>query len=134
MDFQATLQNYQKIQGLAIIGREANEQLRLGVVDPQSSSTFLEEQTRCSQETLMLENEIIFNEATIEERDECIRDIHSDIVEIHDIYRDLAVLIREQAVGDNIDSIAAAVKSTSKLQLVKAHKSVKCWSSRVNLS
>ncbi|XP_026377158.1 syntaxin-22-like isoform X2 [Papaver somniferum] len=132
MDFQATLQNYQKIQGLAIIGREANEQLRLGVVDPQSSSTFLEEQT--SQETLMLENEIIFNEATIEERDECIRDIHSDIVEIHDIYRDLAVLIREQAVGDNIDSIAAAVKSTSKLQLVKAHKSVKCWSSRVNLS
>ncbi|RZC59562.1 hypothetical protein C5167_006880 [Papaver somniferum] len=161
MDFQATLQNYQKIQGLAIIGREANEQLRLGVVDPQSSSTFLEEQTRCSQETLMLENEIIFNEATIEERDECIRDIHSDIVEIHDIYRDLAVLIREQAVGgerldahlenlfscivslcahcililwmvlaDNIDSIAAAVKSTSKLQLVKAHKSVKCWSSR----
>ncbi|KAI3852644.1 hypothetical protein MKW92_018917 [Papaver armeniacum] len=87
MDFQATLQNFQKIQGLAIIGREANEQLGPDV-NPQSST---------SQETLMLENEIIFNEeATIEETNQCIRDIHSQIVEIRDIYRDLAILIHEQ--------------------------------------
>ncbi|KAI3878710.1 hypothetical protein MKX03_007172 [Papaver bracteatum] len=96
MDFQATLQNYQKIQGLAIIGREANEQLGPDV-NPQSST---------SQETLVLENAIIFNEeATIEETNQRIRDIHSQVAEIRDIYRDLAILIHEQAgAGERLDA------------------------------
>lgn len=43
-----------------------------------------------------MENEIALNEATIEERDQGIREIQQQIGEVNEIFKDLAVLVHEQ--------------------------------------
>lgn len=52
----------------------------------------------CRQEVIMLENEVVFNEAVIEERDQGILEIQQQIGEVNDIFKDLAVLVQEQGV------------------------------------
>lgn len=52
----------------------------------------------CRQEVLLLDNEIVFNEALIEERDQGIQDIQQQIGEVNEIFKDLAVLVHEQGV------------------------------------
>lgn len=47
---------------------------------------------------LQLGNEIAFNEAVIEEREQGIREIEDQIGQANDIFRDLAVLVHEQGV------------------------------------
>lgn len=46
----------------------------------------------------MLDNEIAFNEAVIEERDQGIEEIQSQVRETNEMFKDLAVLIYEQGV------------------------------------
>ena len=57
----------------------------------------------------MLDNEIAFNEAVIEEREQGILEIHTQIGEVNEIFKDLAVLVNDQGVmigkGIYIDSI-----------------------------
>ena len=57
----------------------------------------------------MLDNEIAFNEAVIEEREQGIQEIHTQIGEVNEIFKDLAVLVNDQGVmigkGIYIDSI-----------------------------
>jgi len=48
------------------------------------------------QEVLFLDNEIAFNEAIIEEREQGIQEIHQQIGEVNEIFKDLAVLVHEQ--------------------------------------
>jgi len=48
------------------------------------------------QEVLFLDNEIAFNEAIIEERDQGIQEIQQQIGEVNEIFKDLAVLVHEQ--------------------------------------
>ncbi len=48
------------------------------------------------QDFLQLENETVFNEAVIEEREQGIREIHQQIGEVNEIFKDLAVLVHEQ--------------------------------------
>jgi len=48
------------------------------------------------QEVLFLDNEISFNEAIIEEREQGIQEIQSQIGEVNEIFKDLAVLVHEQ--------------------------------------
>jgi syntaxin 7 len=48
------------------------------------------------QEVLLLDNEIAFNEAIIEERDQGILEIQNQIGEVNEIFKDLAVLVHEQ--------------------------------------
>lgn len=147
-DFQAVLQDYQKLQQLAAERESAytplasssslprsygaNEQPRLS--DDPESRPFLEAQTR--QEVLLLGNEVAYNEAIIDERDQGIRNVQLDIAQSNEIFRDLAVLVHNQrAVIDDIAShvdSTAAVTSNSKTHLYRAHKSVKsrsswCW-------
>ncbi|CAL9774634.1 unnamed protein product [Musa acuminata subsp. burmannicoides] len=50
------------------------------------------------QELLSLENEMVFNEAIIEEREKDIKEIHYDVQQIHEIYQDLAVLLHDQPI------------------------------------
>lgn len=46
----------------------------------------------------MLDNEIAFNEAIIEEREQGIKEIQQQISEVNEIFKDLAVLVHEQGV------------------------------------
>ncbi|KAF3325289.1 syntaxin-22-like isoform X2 [Carex littledalei] len=87
------------------------------------------------QEVLLLDNEIAFNEAIIEERDQGIQEIQNQIGEVNEIFKDLAVLVHEQgSVIDDIDSNkenAAAATVQAKTQLAKASKTQKSNSSLV---
>lgn len=46
----------------------------------------------------MLDNEIAFNEAMIEEREQGIREVQEQIGQANEIFKDLAVLVHEQGV------------------------------------
>lgn len=60
--------------------------------------TWLSLTNLCRQEVVLLDNEIGFNEAIIEEREQGIRDIEEQIGEASEIFKDLAVLVHEQGV------------------------------------
>ncbi|KAK3183929.1 hypothetical protein Dsin_031215 [Dipteronia sinensis] len=150
-DFQTILQAFQKAQQLA-----SERESTYSPSVPQSSSAaaattsidisgsgdyalpesqpFLMEQKR--EEILLLDNEISFNEAIIEEREQGIREIQEQIGEANEIFKDLAVLVHEQGVviddiHSNVDSSSAAT-THARVQLVKGSKSMKtrsswCW-------
>ncbi|RVW45225.1 Syntaxin-21 [Vitis vinifera] len=85
------------------------------------------------QEVLFLGNEIAFNEAIIEEREQGIKEIQDQIGQANEIFRDLAVLVHEQGVviddiHSNIEASSAATTQAT-AQLSKASKSVKSRSS-----
>ncbi|GMY12939.1 syntaxin-22 [Fagus crenata] len=147
-DFQTTLQEFQKVQQLAserestyspsappsslskISGSDEYSEPNLD----QDSRPFALEQKR--QEVFLLDNEISFNEAMIEEREQGIRDIQEEIGQANEIFKDLAVLVHEQGVviddiHSNIDSSSAAT-TQGRVQLAKASKTSKsksswCW-------
>jgi hypothetical protein len=52
----------------------------------------------CRQEIVLLDNEISFNEAMIEERDQGLREIEEQIGEANEIFKDLAVLVHDQGI------------------------------------
>ncbi|XP_039069648.1 syntaxin-22-like [Hibiscus syriacus] len=137
-DFQNTLQEFQKVQQLA----SERESTYSPAAPPPSlpptyqatTQPFLMEQRR--QEVLLLDNEIGFNEAMIDEREQGIREIEEQIGQVNDIFKDLAVLVHDQGVViDDISSnIDASSSSTTqgRVQLAKGSKSVKsrtswCW-------
>ena len=43
-----------------------------------------------------MDNEIVFNEAIIEEREQGIQEIQQQIGEVNEIFKDLAVLVHDQ--------------------------------------
>ncbi|CAI7852860.1 unnamed protein product, partial [Closterium sp. NIES-53] len=47
-------------------------------------------------EMAVVEGELAYNEAVIEEREQGIQEIQQQIVEVNEIFQDLAVLVREQ--------------------------------------
>jgi hypothetical protein len=47
---------------------------------------------------LQLDNEIVFNEAIIEERELAIQEIQQQIGEVHEAFKDLATLVHAQGV------------------------------------
>ncbi|XP_057530821.1 syntaxin-22-like [Amaranthus tricolor] len=144
-DFQATLQEFQKVQQLA--SERESTYMPSGapnsaVVDSTveegkqdlESQPFLLEQKR--QELVLLDNEISFNEAIIEEREQGIKEIQSQIGQANEIFKDLAVLVHEQGVViDDIHSnveASAAVTTQAKQQISKASKNERsgstwCW-------
>ncbi|XP_077250175.1 syntaxin-21-like isoform X2 [Tasmannia lanceolata] len=146
-DFQAILQDFQKVQQLAAERESAyapsvppsslptssgyDEHMSLDT--DQEGQALLREKR---QEILLLDNESAFNEAIIEEREQGIKDIQDQIGQANEIFRDLAVLVHEQGVViDDIDSnVEGSYLSTTqaKTDLGKASKSVKsgtswCW-------
>ncbi|KAF9669458.1 hypothetical protein SADUNF_Sadunf14G0109700 [Salix dunnii] len=148
-DFQITLQEFQKVQQLAserestysptlppqpsLPPSSSSGEYVVAIMD-QDGQPLLREQRR--QEVVLLDNEVAFNEAIIEEREQGIRDIEEQIGEANEIFKDLAVLVHDQGVviddiHSNIDS-SAATTMQARVQLSKASKSVKskcswCW-------
>eukprot|EP00249_Psilotum_nudum_P020026 c27526_g2_i2 orf=431-1258(+) len=151
-DFQSVLKEFQKAQRIAAERETAYAPFVPQAVLPSSYTAselnftleekhgqeerlLLVEQKR--QEVLHLDNEIVFNEAIIEERDQGIREIQQQIGEVNEIFKDLAVLVHEQGVmiddiDSNIESSHGAVVQANK-QLSKASKSQKSNSSLVCL-
>ncbi|XP_075496404.1 syntaxin-22-like [Primulina tabacum] len=136
-DFQAVLKEFQKAQRLAAERETAYIPFVSHAVLPSSytaseidvSSDKSPEQRALlveskRQEILLLDNEIAFNEAIIEEREQGIQEIQQQIGEVNEIFKDLAVLVHEQGVmiddiGSNVEGSHAAT-AQGKSQLVKA--------------
>lgn len=147
-DFQATLQEFQRCQQLAneresMYSPASPAAPSLPTVSGSDDSweaapvqeklSFLREH---KEEVILLDNEISFNEAMIEEREQGIREVEDQIGEANEIFKDLAVLVHEQGVV--IDDISSNIEASSsatvqgRVQLIKASKSVKsksswCW-------
>lgn len=146
-DFQAILKEYQKAQQLAAERETAYtpfvpqgaESSSYSSNVPDSSAEVNQEQQRLldsrKQEFIQLDNEVSFNEAIIEERDQGIKEIQNQITEVNEIFKDLAVLVNEQGVmiddiGSNIESsyVATAEATTHLAKASKSQKSRKCLS------
>ncbi|XP_024985597.1 syntaxin-22-like [Cynara cardunculus var. scolymus] len=144
-DFQAVLKEFQKAQRLAAERETAYTPFVPQAVLPSSyaasemdiSSNKGQEQhallMESRQEVLLLDNEIAFNEAIIEEREQGIQDIQNQIGEVNEIFKDLAVLVHEQGamiddIGSNIENSHAAT-AQAKVQLSKASKTQRANSS-----
>ncbi|XAR73200.1 hypothetical protein NMG60_11007097 [Bertholletia excelsa] len=145
-DFEAVLKEFQKAQRLAAERETAYTPFVPQAVLPASYTSsetdvsldktpeqhaLLFESRR--QEVLLLDNEIAFNEAIIEERDQGIEEIQQQIGEVNEIFKDLAVLVHEQGamigdIGSNIEGSHAAT-AQAKSQLAKASKSQRSNSS-----
>ncbi|KAF7134887.1 hypothetical protein RHSIM_Rhsim08G0037900 [Rhododendron simsii] len=140
-DFQTTLQEFQKVQQLSSerestyspVGpppstttTTSSDENSAPSIDPENQP-FLMGQKR--QEILLLGNEIAFNEAIMEEREQGIRDIQEEIGQTNEIFKDLAVLVYEQGVV--IDDIQSNIEASSgastqaRVQLSKASKKSK---------
>ncbi|KAJ0236809.1 Syntaxin-23 [Hirschfeldia incana] len=148
-DFQSVLKEFQKAQRLAA-ERETVYAPLVTLPSPPSSYTasseidvyadkhqeqraLLVESKR--QELVLLDNEIAFNEAIIEEREQGIEEIQQQIGEVHEIFKDLAVLVHDQ--GTMIDDISThidnshAATALGKSHLAKASKTQRSNSSLV---
>ncbi|KAJ9135029.1 hypothetical protein P3X46_032253 [Hevea brasiliensis] len=144
-DFQAVLKEFQKAQRLAAERETAYTPFVAQAVLPSSytasemdinSDTNLEQRALLVESrrlVLLLDNEIAFNEAIIEERDQGIQEIQQQIGEVNEIFKDLAVLVHEQGamiddIGSHIENAQAAT-AQGKTQLVKAAKTQRSNSS-----
>ncbi|XP_010530016.1 PREDICTED: syntaxin-22 isoform X2 [Tarenaya hassleriana] len=145
-DFQAVLKEFQKAQRLSAERETAYTPFVPQAVLPSSytasevnvSSDKTPEQRALlvesrRQEVLLLDNEIAFNEAVIEEREQGIHEIQQQIGEVNEIFKDLAVLVHDQGamiddIGTHIENSQAAT-SQGKTHLAKASKTQRSNSS-----
>ncbi|XP_050378907.1 syntaxin-22-like [Argentina anserina] len=145
-DFQAVLRDFQKAQRLSAERETAYAPFVPQAVLPSSYTAseidvasdkspeqraLLVESRR--QEVLLLDNEITFNEAIIEEREQGIQEIQQQIGEVNEIFKDLAILVHEQGtmiedIDSNVESSHAAT-AQAKSHLVKAAKTQRSNSS-----
>uniref|UniRef100_A0A8C7NLZ4 Syntaxin-12 n=1 Tax=Oncorhynchus mykiss TaxID=8022 RepID=A0A8C7NLZ4_ONCMY len=109
-DFSAALNNFQAVQ------RQAAQKEKESVARARAGSLFLRSFFFCSQEdwgqtTTQTTEEAITEEdlELIKERETNIRQLESDILDVNQIFKDLAVMIHDQ--GEMIDSIEANVES-----------------------
>uniref|UniRef100_A0A0D9WNF4 t-SNARE coiled-coil homology domain-containing protein n=1 Tax=Leersia perrieri TaxID=77586 RepID=A0A0D9WNF4_9ORYZ len=145
MDFESAMNEYHKVEKcIAAVERKETAARRT----PKSSSSSSSHRSNngdnnnqtCSdsdqkqmqmvmipptqQEIMRLENEIEYNEAIIAEREQGILEVQKEIADIHEIFKDLAVLVHDQGecieiVTSNIEKTAAAT-SQAEVQLSKA--------------
>ncbi|KAL6912271.1 hypothetical protein ACP4OV_001076 [Aristida adscensionis] len=148
-DFAATMEEFRKLQNLAIQRETAykpvvpqNAQTNYAPDDRSSDSGKMPEQRALlaeskRQEVLQLDNEIVYNEAIIEEREHAIQEIQEQIGEVHEMFKDLATLVHTQGViieeiDTNIENSAATTKE-AKTEVAKASKTQKSNSSLICL-
>ncbi|CAL1376138.1 unnamed protein product [Linum trigynum] len=145
-DFEAVLKEFQKAQRLSAeretayspfaphakvpSSYSANEVDVSSDKNPEERALLMETKR---QEVVLLDNEIAFNEAIIEEREQGIHEIQHQIGEVNEIFKDLAVLVHEQGtmiddIGSHIDNAHAAT-AQGRQQLVKAAKTQRSNSS-----
>ncbi|WOL19005.1 syntaxin-22-like [Canna indica] len=148
-DFQNILNEFQKLQRLSaeretafapLVPREdLPSSYAVNEADSNSNKT-LEQRTVLAesrrQELVLLDNEIVFNEAIIEEREQGIQEIQQQIGQVNEIFKDLAVLVHDQGVV--IDDINSHIENShaatvqAKTQLKKAAKTQNSNSSLLN--
>lgn len=144
-DFAATMEEFRKLQNIAI-QREVsykpavpqNAQPSYATNDGSADFGKMSEQHALlaepnRQEVLQLDNEVVFNEAIIEERELAIQEIQQQIGEVHEAFKDLATLVHAQGViieevDTNIENSAEATKE-AKTEIGKASKTQKSNSS-----
>jgi syntaxin 7 len=140
-DFQAVLLEFQSAQKLA---QSREKAFTPNLLSPQSANqlpplsannrleTKEEEEAALLQRThqlLEVENEALYNEAIIEEREQGIQEIQQQIGEVSEIFKDLAQIVANQ--GYMIDDIESNIESTqsatiqANLHLTKAAKNSK---------
>ncbi|XP_028115690.1 syntaxin-23-like, partial [Camellia sinensis] len=122
-DFQAVLREFQKAQRLAakrettyapfvpkevLLPSNNGNELKIDSAKSHEQLALLVQSKR--QEVAMLENDIVFNEYIIEEREQGIEEIQQQIGEVNEIFKDLAVLVHEQGVM--IDDISSNIESS----------------------
>ncbi|KAL2545566.1 syntaxin [Forsythia ovata] len=148
-DYQSILKDFEKTQKLAAeretaylpvvpngnlsSSNTANELETISPKNPEQISLLAESRR---QEVILFENEIVFNEAIIEEREQGIREIQQQIGEVNEIFKDLAVLVHEQGaliddISSNIEgSHAATTQATTQLskaaKIQKSNSSMTC--------
>ncbi|KAI5063814.1 hypothetical protein GOP47_0020484 [Adiantum capillus-veneris] len=149
-DFQAVIKEFQSVQRAAaqletsykpfvpqvvVSSSYGGGQRTLAEQSNEEEQALLVEHRR--QELLAVDNERLFNEALIEERSQGIEAVQQQIVEVHEIFKDLSVLVHEQGVmiddiEENIGSSHSAAVQANR-QLSKAADSQKSSSSLVCL-
>ncbi|XP_074270273.1 syntaxin-22-like [Silene latifolia] len=145
-DYQAVLKEFQKAQRLAAERETTYPPFVPQAVLPSSytaseidATTDNSQEQRAvlvearRQEVLLLDNEIVFNETIIEEREQGIQEIQNQIGEVNEIFKDLAVLVHDQGVviddiGSNVENAHAAT-AQGRSQLAQASKTQKSNSS-----
>ncbi|CAN8325013.1 unnamed protein product [Cochlearia groenlandica] len=146
-DFQAVLKEFQKAQRLAaeretvyaplvtkpslLPSNYTASEIDVNEDKQPEQRALLVESKR--QELVLLDNEIAFNEAIIEEREQGIQEIHQQIGEVNEIFKDLAVLVHDQGtmiddIGTHVDNSHAAT-AQGKSHLANAAKTQKSNSS-----
>ncbi|OTF83196.1 hypothetical protein BLA29_009879, partial [Euroglyphus maynei] len=121
-DFSEALKNFQVIQRTAaqkekesVIRARANSHLndssKSALIDLQSPQSFQppSQQLHSQQQQLHIEEDVDIQ--LLQEREQAIRKIESDIVEVNQIFKDLATIVHDQ--GEIIDSIEANIESTN---------------------
>ncbi|CAA6673117.1 unnamed protein product [Spirodela intermedia] len=144
-DFEAVLKEFQKAQRLAAEKETlyttfvSNKILSPSYPASEDDILFEKSQEQRSlhesrrQEVLLLDNEIILNDAIIEEREQGIKEVQQQIGDVNEIFRDLAVLVHDQ--GIIIDDIESNIGNThaatiqAKSHLAQASKSQRTSSS-----
>ncbi|XP_040380823.1 syntaxin-12-like [Oryza brachyantha] len=76
------------------------------------------------QDLVLLDSDVEFHEAVIAEREQAMQEVQQDIADIHEIFKDLAMLVHDQGecieiVTSNVDRTAAAT-SQAEAQLSRA--------------
>ncbi|KAJ2424853.1 hypothetical protein GGF41_002635 [Coemansia sp. RSA 2531] len=119
-DFQKVLEQFQNIQRVsAEVTREFVDRAKHTVHlqdeyheddDLSESRPLLQQQQRRVMELSVLDNDVEYNEALINERESEINDIEQGIVELNEIFRDLGTIVTEQqSLLDNIETNVQSV-------------------------
>ncbi|KAJ3412501.1 hypothetical protein HDV05_000639 [Chytridiales sp. JEL 0842] len=113
-DFEDVLKRFQSVSKLA--AEKSREYVHKARAQKKHMEEEEEEDEESEREPLMagaqrmhqlqsLDNEVEYNEALIEEREEELRNIERSIVEVNEIFRDLGTIVNEQQyMLDNIES------------------------------
>lgn len=114
-DFQESLQRFQTLQKKAL--EKAKTASRMEKPKPKPTSPWMDddedkarlvEDDRRRQQLMAQEQVIDDDLALIREREEQIRELEGDILDVNEIFRDLGAMIHEQ--GEQIDTIEANVE------------------------
>jgi len=111
-EFTKALNNFQRVQ------REAAEREREGLVAAKQNDSWTlagpgeeqqQQQQGQSRTQLMIEEEERIGQ--LEQREQSMRQLESDIVDVNTIFKDLATMVHEQ--GEIVDSIEQNIESTT---------------------
>ncbi|KAJ2403677.1 hypothetical protein H4218_005612 [Coemansia sp. IMI 209128] len=123
-DFQKVLEQFQNIQRIsAEVSREFVDRAKHALHpqdddDDDGESRPLLQQSRQVLELGVLDNDVEYNEALINERELEINDIEQGIVELNEIFRDLGTIVTEQQslldnIETNVQSVTVNVRGAS---------------------